>query len=179
MAYLETGFSYVSVAEHKFDVWAFLEPFDNNLWLMIVFTVLMVSIFMYISNYVSHQLLLHSDVWHDRTKKRPLAWRSLYSGSSHNMWSLYFQISPFGYYKQFYKKLPKFAYENACDSNDMKKSIQNILQREFYKIGLDQVKTLYRLFLKALKVQFQGQNSINQIQFSIKSLKYYRVCNEK
>ena len=44
VAYLETGFSYVSVAEHKFDVWAFLEPFDNNLWLMIVFTVIMVSI---------------------------------------------------------------------------------------------------------------------------------------
>ena len=62
----------------------------------------------------------------------------------------------------------------------MKKSIQNILQREFYKIGLDQVKHCTDFFfLKALKVQFQGQNSINQIQFSIKSLKYYSLCNEK
>ena len=46
-------FSYVTLSDHKFDTWAFMEPFDNALWLMIIFTVILVSLFMYISNYVS------------------------------------------------------------------------------------------------------------------------------
>ena len=58
VAFLETGFSFVTLSEHTFNAWAFLEPFDNKLWLYIFFTVLLVSLFMYISNYVSAMVSL-------------------------------------------------------------------------------------------------------------------------
>ena len=45
VAFLETGFSFVTLSEHTFNAWAFLEPFDNKLWLYIFFTVRIQSIF--------------------------------------------------------------------------------------------------------------------------------------
>jgi len=53
VAYLETGFSFVTLKQESFNTWAFLEPFDTRLWLYIFFTVILVSLFMFISNFVS------------------------------------------------------------------------------------------------------------------------------
>lgn len=103
VAFLETGFSFVTLSEHTFNAWAFLEPFDNKLWLYIFFTVLLVSLFMYISNY----------------------------------------ISPFGYYKEFYKETPHFVdtSNNPCQPPN----IENLIKKEFYSVSLEQEKQAMNL----------------------------------
>ena len=154
--------SYVTLSEHKFDTWAFLEPFDNALWLMIIFTVLLVSLFMYISNYVSTLKpatpytppvpFFDSPFSNFRqkrgtvSKKAPRQKRQNSCKKEFIKFSLFIiiiitkkiQISPFGYYKQFYKKIPKFTTD-SCECVDINKNMQNVIQREFYKINLNQV----------------------------------------
>ena len=92
VAYLETGFSFVTLKQESFNTWAFLEPFDTRLWLYIFFTVILVSLFMFISNFVSF-LRISREIF-------------------------FIKISPYGYYSDFYKPVNRHRDRIASNTDD-------------------------------------------------------------